>query len=134
MDERRGRDSGRRFGGTLAERSEHSCKHPTVERVDAVPIEKPGQPRRIEYRRLADPRAVCGGLDLEFEPCTSGKSHLGREPKPAIGLVGFDTPEVHVIAHAELLAVRPSSPQSGAANEQIDEAAKAPEPIGIVPA
>ena len=109
--------------------TEHPSKHSGVQRVDCVPVEKAEQTNGVEYRRLANHRAVAVRLDLELEPGASGKLHLRDQTQPAVRLVGLDPPEIDGISHRQLLRVAATTPHAHPTEQQINETAQPPQPI-----
>ncbi len=105
-----------------------------MQRVDAVPVEEPGQPGGVELGGLPDGRAALLLRHLELEPGPPGDLHLGSQPQPPIRLPGLDPPEVERVSHGEDLRVPPAPADTDAADEEVEEAAEAPEETGVVPA
>ena len=114
--------------------AQHTRKNPSMEWIEAVPIDQAEKAQRVEDRGLPD-RRVCGiARDLKFQLCPSRDFHFGDEAQLPPGIELFHAPEIQGITHLKCLRISPTSPQSHTTGKQVEEAAQSPQKVGEVPA
>ena len=112
--------------GTPTYRPDESRKDEAVEGQECVPVQVPRETVRVEERSLFYPGTVDVGKDLELQPRSSRKLHLGPQAQEMGWLERLDPPEVHGLADAELAGVAPTPSHAHPAEHPVDEPPKLP--------
>ena len=100
---------------------------------------------RLNDRRMADAVARKGVpvidlrrrlRDLPFPslgPDDEAVARLQKESKQAIGIECLHSPEIDGVSHTQVLRIAAAAPQPDTTDQQVDHAAKPPQPVSIVP-
>ncbi len=112
---------------------QHRGEDRTMNRVEEVPIRKPGVPGWIKHRCQTYQGVPVLGRDFVVEPQPSWHFHLSGEQQPAIGLDTHDPPEINRVPRAELVRVPPPASHTVAAAQFVECAPHRPEPVRPIP-
>jgi peroxiredoxin len=120
------------FGGDAFR---HIAEDERVERRDPVPIQVAEDSAWLEEGGLAQRRAARGiGQCFELKPGFAGQPHLGAQAEQAVRLPGFDAPEVHGVADAQVVGRASPATHAEPAGQAIQRAAQFPQRVAVQPA
>src|ERR671910_680223 len=114
--------------------AQHPREHQLMNGPQRIPVHQTSQTDRIEQSSLAYPTPTCLGSHLKLEPGASREPHFRGQAQQMIRFEGLYSPEVHGVARCEDFGVAPATAQTGPAHEPINQSARPPKPVAVIPA
>src|ERR1700730_4929960 len=101
--------------------AQHAGKNPSMERIEAGPINEAEKAQRLEDTRLRNREAGGIARDLKFQPSPSRDFHLGHESQPPVGFELFHAPKIQGVSHLKCFRISPTAPQAHTPGKQVEE-------------
>ena len=98
-----------------------------MQQVDPEPIHKSRKSHGVEARCLPNFGTRSVRVDFEIQPCPTRQAHLASEPELTRRIERLKAKAIYRLAHFQPLSVESVATYTGAADQQVEDAAELPQ-------